>query len=170
MSCVHGSSRRRRGFSLMEVTAVMVVVGIMAGVAIVSISSTAGNRVSISARQLLSDLTYARQRAIATGTRTWVVFDENAETWTLFEGPLATRTPIIDPATGEQFMQQLGTGPFVGVEIVSAAIDGNVEIGFDWLGRPLNSAENALVAPAIITLTGGKMVIIAIGHGFVIVV
>lgn len=40
--------------------------------------------------------------------------------------------------------------------LVSVDVDGATEVGFDWLGRPLNDTESALVNPATITLSGSQ--------------
>jgi hypothetical protein len=63
-----------------------------------------------------------------------------------------------DPATGDTFVQVLGAGTFAGVGITSAVFDGDVEVGFDWLGRPLEAGETALSADGTVTLTGGYVV------------
>jgi hypothetical protein len=44
------------------------------------------------------------------------------------------------------------------VQIVSAAFDDDVEVGFDWLGCPLNAAESALGAEGTVALSGGQVV------------
>ncbi|MHC4102706.1 MAG: pilus assembly FimT family protein, partial [Planctomycetota bacterium] len=72
MSFQPTSSEPRRlsgggGFSLIELVAVMVVVGIISATAVVSLSSTTGNRATMAAKQLQRDMTFARQRAVATG-------------------------------------------------------------------------------------------------------
>ena len=72
------TTRRPRtggGFSLIELVAVMVIVGILAGAAVVTLSSATDNRATMAAKQLVRDLTFARQRAVATGTPSWIDFD-----------------------------------------------------------------------------------------------
>jgi type II secretory pathway pseudopilin PulG len=156
---------------LIELIAVIVVLGILSAVAVPSLTSLGDTRERMAAHVLLRDLTFARQYAVATGTTTWVVFDASAETWqVLAEDPLspgrAGASVMTDPATGAPFERTLGADEFVGVGIVSAAFDGNDEIGFDWLGRPFNAAETALAAQGVVTLTGGDVVNVVVGTGY----
>ncbi len=163
---------RGGGFSLMELVVVMTVTVVMSGVAVVALSSTTGNRASIAAKRLLRDMTFARQRAIATGTGTWVVFNTGAETWSvLSEDPSspgrAGATPLIDPATGADMVETLGAGTFIGVELVSAVFDAGSEVGFDWLGQPLNAADTTLGAAGTVTLSDGHQITVTISTGHI---
>jgi prepilin-type N-terminal cleavage/methylation domain-containing protein len=160
------------GFTLIELVAVMVIVAVLAAVAVPSLDRLGQTRAAMAARQLLRDVTFARQRAVATGTVTWVIFDPDSETWSvLAEDPAAPGRagagPLTDPATGRDHVQHLGVGSFVGVELISAAFDDDVEVGFDWLGRPLNAAEAPLAADGTVTLSGGQEVRVTATTGHV---
>jgi prepilin-type N-terminal cleavage/methylation domain-containing protein len=164
--------RRGGGFTVIELIAVLLIVAVLAAAAVPSLDAMADTRSAAAARQLQADLTFARQRAVATGSVTWVVFDVSAETWSvLVEDPAdpgrASATVVNDPATGRPFVQQLGVGSFVSVAIVSAEFDGDVEVGFDWLGRPLSAVETDLTAAGTVTLTGGHVVSVARATGHV---
>lgn len=164
----HGPRRLQRGggFTLFELVAVMVVVGILAGAAIVSMSTTTGNRPAMAGKQLLRDMTFARQRAVATGTRSWVEFDTTNHTWTILAEPPDTApsrsnaTILVDPASGSNFVQTLDAGQFVNVQITGVDFDTEDWIGFDWLGRPLKkTAETTpLTNNGTVTITGGHTV------------
>ncbi len=147
-------------------------IGVIAIVAIPSIASLGADRESIAAQQLLRDLSFARQRAVASGTRTWVVFDTVAHTWSVLAEDPATpgrlnAAVIVDPATGQDFIQRLDVNQFIGVQLQAVGFDGDVEIGFDWLGQPLNATENPLAAVGSVTLTGTHVVNVAIDTGYV---
>ncbi len=156
---------RGGGFTLVELAAVMVIVGIIAGTAVVSLSSVGSKRSAMAARQLQRDMTYARQRAVATGTRNWIQFDTVGQTWTVKVEDLvspgrATSLVLTDPATGGPFVQPMNTGSFVGVTMTVTFADGPDWIGFDWLGRPLREDTEAtpLSADGLVVFSGGESV------------
>ena len=158
----------------MELAAVMVVTAIIAGTAIVSLSGTVGNRPTMAARQFQRDLTFARQRAVATGARTWVevLINVNEDEWkVLAEDPdnpgKGNATVLNDPATNGPFIQQVETGQYIGVEITSTIFDAGNDIGFDWLGRPLNATEALLAVQGSVTFTDGHIVTVEPDTGHV---
>lgn len=156
---------RGGGFTLVELAAVMVVVGIIAGTAVVSLSSVGSKRSAMAARQLQRDITFARQRAVATGTRSWIEFDTVGQTWTIRVEDIAspgcaTSLELADPATGGPFVQPMNTGSFVGVTMTTVTFDGLDCIGFDWLGRPLHETTETtpLAADGLVVFSGGESV------------
>lgn len=153
------------GFTLIELAAVMVVVGIIAGTAVVSLSSTTGKRSAMAARQLQRDMTFARQRAVATGTRSWLEFDTIGQTWTVrvedtASPGRATSLVLTDPATNAGFVQAMNAGSFLGITMTAVDFDTEDWIGFDWLGRPLDETGEAtpLGAHGSVTFSGGDSI------------
>jgi hypothetical protein len=53
----------------------------------------------------------------------------------------------------------------VGVELLSAVFDSELEIGFDWLGRPITRTGAALIGTGTVVLTSGHKVTVAPGTG-----
>lgn len=162
---------RDGGFSLMETVVVMLIVGIMSAVAVVKLTNATDNRSRMAARMLQRDLTYAKQRAMATGLAVWVVFNVGGNTWTLKdEDPLSPgptdAIAFFDPATGGDYVQALGSGRFVGVTITSAVFDGGAEIGFNWQGEPVNNALAALSAQGVVTLSDNSQVTVEPETGY----
>ncbi|MCH8828973.1 MAG: GspH/FimT family pseudopilin [Planctomycetes bacterium] len=94
-------------------------------------SRTKTDRATLAARQLLRDLSFARQRAVATGTRSWVVFDTGNHSWSvLAEDPTTpgrTNASVIeDPATGQDFIQPLDIKQFVELDLFYEELDSSM--------------------------------------------
>ncbi len=161
----------------MELVAVMTVMGIVAATAVVSLSTTTAKRSSMAGRQLQRDMTFARQRAVATGTVSWLDFETNAGAWTVrVENPAslgrATAPVLTDPATGGEFVQSMNTGSFAGVTISTVDLDGEDWIGFDWLGRPLDKTGEAtpFATDGTVTFSGGDSVTVDKDTGHIVFV
>lgn len=155
-------ARRRRGFSLIELIAVMLVMAVISVVAVPAISGTKTARTRAATLQLTRDLTFARQRAAATGTTTWVKFDVAASTYTVMaeSGPSAgraTAATITDPGMNQAMIVRLNSDVSVGVTLAGTTL-GNNEVGFDRLGRPLITAGTLLASAGEVTLSGGASV------------
>jgi prepilin-type N-terminal cleavage/methylation domain-containing protein len=161
---------RGGGFSLIELIAVLVIAAIMAGIAVPTLSTLASTRAAAAAKLIARDLTYARERAMTTGSRTWVVFNTGSNSYSVLQEPAGTpgrvnAVSINDPSTQKAWVQTLGTAQFSGVSITAASFDSAAEIGFDWLGKPLNSAQASLAANGTVTLTGSQTVTVQAGSG-----
>lgn len=156
----------RRGFSLVELVVTLAVVAIMAALAIPAVASLATSRRGFAARQLVRDLEFARRRAMATGLTTWVVFDAAADRYSVLVENAASpgragAQPLVDAATGRTMVQQLNSGDFAGVDLITAAIGAGAEVGFDFNGRPLDSTQTPLAADGVIAMTDASIRITA---------
>lgn len=162
---VNSSSRARppgRGFTLIELVAVIVVTAVVGLSAVASMSTTQATRQKLAVRQLARDLSYLRERALAGSTNAWVTFNTTADTYTLladnpsspgFSGAVA----ITDPATGQSFIGRWNTREFAAVDMVSST---STSFGFDWMGRPVNTSGTQLTGVVTITASGSRTVTI----------
>jgi Tfp pilus assembly protein FimT len=158
------------GFTLVEIIVVLVATGLMAVVASAALNGLGGGRAAAASRLIQRDLTFARQRAIATGSRCWVSFDAANDSYQLLvENPAspgrAAAVAIDDPGTGRAFIEQLNDGAFADVNLIAVSFDGGAHVGFDWLGQPLNSAESPLAGDGVIALSHGYQVVVDAGSG-----
>lgn len=159
-----------RGFTLIELIAVLIVLAIMSVVGAASLSGTARAREAAAARQIRSDLAFARQLAVASGRPAWVTFSTSADTYTLLAQTgtttgLANAQTLTDPATRSPFVIRLGEGAYAGVDITAASFDGGATVGFDTLGRPISSTATLLAADGSVTLSGGTLITVTARTG-----
>lgn len=165
--------RRRRAFTVIELIAVIVILATISVMAAPAITNMQSTRARMAARLVLHDLSFARQYAMATGRTTWVVFDTSgAGTWSiLVEDPSnpgrVNATALSDPATGVSHEQDLNNDAFQGVTITNVSFDSGDEIGFDWMGRPKNSAESDLAASGSVTFDTVETVSVSRVTGYV---
>jgi|GEM_PF-4666844 len=129
--------RRRRAFTLLNLLVSVAVLGVLSGLAVVSLAPDDGARVIGAAQMLASDLEYAQALSLADPDRPAVLrLDTGAEGYWIarVEEP---DTPVLDPA-GNPVVRLFGLEDAahlvdVDLEIISGATDGWVE--FDGFGR-----------------------------------
>lgn len=165
----------RTAFTLIELIAVIVITAILAGVAVPAMNSIANSRGSGAARAIVQHLSFARERALNSGNRVWVVFDANAESYAVFAEPdggtgYGDALSLADPTTGRQMGLTLNVGEFVGVGIASASFRGATPnatgvVGFDWLGSPLFQTGTPLGSDGSVVLTTGATIEVRVFTG-----
>ena len=178
MSCAPqhlGRGFGRTAFTLIELIAVIVITAIIAGVAVPAMNSIANSRGSGAGRAIVQHLSFARERALNSGNRVWVVFDPDAESYALFAEPdggsgYADALALIEPTTGRQMGMTLDTGEFAGIGITSASFRGSTPnstpvVGFDWLGSPLAQSGSALGSNGEVVLTTGATIEVRVFTG-----
>lgn len=159
-----------RGFSLIELVVVIVIAGILAGVAIGNLGSQYQSKQRAGAMKLLRDISYARELAMMTGRSTFVTVMPQSDLVTYSQLPVGAATPgssssvaIAEPIYSGQKSTRLDGNSsvdgnnFFGVEI--GAINGlnsTVIFGFDWQGRLLDSSGVLSSSTHTITVTASK--------------
>ncbi len=165
--------RSARAVTLVELVAVIVILGILSVSSIAALGRTAAASEAAATRQTARDLAYARERAIATGSRCWVEFDDAHDTYRILAEDRdrpgsAGATTLTDPATGRDFVVSLGVEPFPGVGISGVSIEGGgLWIGFDWLGRPQDVAGQPLDRASSISIGSRGLVVVESRTGLV---
>lgn len=89
--------RRARAFTLIELLAVLLIMGLVLGIALPNLSLRSGRVVLSEAEKLASDLAFTRQRAVATGTPHRVVVDLDGAGWWIEVWP-EEASPFAAPA------------------------------------------------------------------------
>jgi MSHA pilin protein MshC len=152
---------RTRGFTLVEILMVVVILGIMSAIIIPQIGSRDDVKAAAAARYVMSDLIYAQNHAIATQTKHYVRF--SGSTYTIYNSPTLA-TPIKNPVTKNTYQTTIssaGNQGFDGVTIQSSSFGTQTTIGFDELGSPFafnpsTQAETSLTTAGTVVIASGS--------------
>src|SRR5687767_3290316 len=87
--CNHLARNFRRGFTLVEILMVVLIIGIASAIIIPQMGTRDDMRATAAARTLISDLVYAQSLAISSGSYVYVKFDTANNRYTL----LSTAAP-----------------------------------------------------------------------------
>lgn len=126
-----------RGFTLIEILIVIVILAIAAMTAIPMMGSAASVQIRSAGNMIAADLEYAKSLAISKGQNLWVVFDEGAESYSI-EGldAVGNRITIPHPVKkGFDYIIDFQDEGLGRVEIADADFDGDF-VRFDYLGSP----------------------------------
>jgi prepilin-type N-terminal cleavage/methylation domain-containing protein len=152
---VHGS-RNRRGFTLIEILCVVVIIGMASAIIVPQIASRDDLRAVAAARQLMGDLLYAQSRSIAFGKMHYVQFDTVGGTYQILDA-VSPNNVITNPLTQNAYTVTVGTAALTNVSISSATFDGNTTIAFDTMGVPYSWTS----AAGPVALSAGSVVFTA---------
>ena len=148
----------------MELVTVIVLLGILALVTVgPTLSYIASMRSRTAAARIVTDIRYMQRLALASGLRTWIVFNVAGNSYQLYmedrnnlgkASRIAATSPMDQTTTGMTF----GSSPFYGVSISSATIGTGAEVEFDNWGTPYDTAGAAISSTATISLSNGVSV------------
>jgi MSHA pilin protein MshC len=154
------ASLPRRGFTLIEILTVVVVIGIASAVILPQINSRDDQRAASAARELMADLLYAQNRSIAYQTRHYVQFNTATNSWqVMIDSGGAPGAIITHPVNGTPYVISVGTGVMTKVSLNSVNFDGNTTISFDPVGVPYSwssSGGNAVLASGSVVFKAGN--------------
>lgn len=159
----------RRGFTLVEVLCVVVILGISAAFVIPRLSQRSDLVTAAMARKLMADVLYAQNRAIATRLVHYVRFDTTNQRYEVLTS-LSPATYITHPVDGGSFQVPLSTGrtdQLRTVSLTSASFDAKTCLAFDELGVPYatdpsTGARTAMNAGTIVLSSGSYSLSISV--------
>jgi MSHA pilin protein MshC len=124
-----------KGFTLIELVMVLVLIGIIAAIAIPRLPSTAGSKAGAFAGKLQADIRYAQNLAMTRGTRSRVDFSvANQYSVLSSQTGVCSFTSTFDPAASGPFIVRVNTGMYAGITLAPSM---NC-LEYDSLGRPYN--------------------------------
>ncbi len=142
--------RVARGFSLVELVVVITILGLLASLGFQSLH-IAGERESLAAERLASDIRYAQGWARMSHNPTWVTFDTASNRYRVYvEDPAnpgkGGRLSLTDPWTNGTYQVTLGDDETGNVALASPDFGGDVEVKFDRNGLAYDSNGTALAS------------------------
>ncbi len=156
------SSKKQSGFTLIELVIVISIIGIISYVAIANFDvSNTKLQYESALQKIVADVRYARELATTHGQGTYVYIDlVKNEYWLAW----ADGNKIQNPVKGGDFIIQLGTGNFNGVQITSTSFAGRLD--FDTGGSPLNNTNTFSGTLSLVTLNSSKQIVVYANTGF----
>lgn len=133
----------RRAYTLIEVLVVVTVLGLAAALVVPSMGSTGVLRVQAAVRTVVSDITFAQADAMAFQTGRAILFDADANLYTLCE----VRGTVIDPVADRIYDQTFADKRFGDATITSANFGGQSRLIFDEMGAPVTTPGGSIPAP-----------------------
>lgn len=155
---------RTRAFTLLELLAVVAILGIAAAMLIPSMSQTGILRVQAAVRTIISDITFAQSDAVAFQERRAIIFDAENSIYRLVLVPGNTIDPdlntMYDPSRpGGRYVVNFNDAVFGGARITGVNFDGSNTLIFDALGGPVaDAASDDPGAGGTITVEGSGSV------------
>ena len=147
----------RKGFTLIELVMVLVLVSIIAVVVVLRLPNVTSTKAGAFVDKLRVDIRYAQNLAMTRNTRSRVRFNGNGTAppsgYAVVTSTTSTCTSFIaatDPAVGSALTVSLGTGDYANISIVPSM---NC-LEYDSLGRPYNCTTAPAPAACSTTLNG----------------
>ncbi len=136
---MNGSKYGCKGFTLVELIIVLVVLSIASMMAIPMMSSASSSQLRSAANLIAADIEYAKSFAISRGQLCSVVFDEGNESYRILD---KNGNLIEHPfKRGSDFIVEFkNDGRLQNVDITAASFDGETTISFDSLASPYSGA------------------------------
>ncbi len=152
---------RQRGFTLVEILTVVVILGIAAAVIVPQMGSRGDLKAAAAARLLMADLIYAQNRAISTQSKHYVVFNTTSPQSYRIVTNMTPLTDIPQPITkASQYLVTVGPSGTPGLGEISlgtVSFEGKTTLAFDELGVPYYYDPGSNTTTALST-SGGSTI------------
>jgi prepilin-type N-terminal cleavage/methylation domain-containing protein len=135
----HLRSTSGRGFTLVEILVVVVILGISAAMIVPQIGSRDDLRAASMARVIMADLAYVQSRAVSMQKRQYVRFNTTNNTYDVLDRITPTAQLITHPVDHKPFLVSLGSGRDDDLKAVvfdAVTFDAKTALAFDELGTP----------------------------------
>jgi prepilin-type N-terminal cleavage/methylation domain-containing protein len=140
---------RRRGFTLVEILCVVVILGIAAAMIAPSIGTRDDLNAAAAARAVMADITYARNRAIAMQAMQYMPFNVAGQSYAICSS-MSPQTYVQHPVNLTNYITTFGAGELAGSSLVSVNFNGGPTVlAFDELGAPYSYDTTAQLATPI---------------------
>ena len=140
------SRHGKRGFTLIEIIMVVVILGIAAFMAIPTVSSAADIQVRAAGNRIAADIDYAKSMAITHQRAYTVVFDPANESYDIRVEPAGSSDVIDHPVNPGAYVIDFSTESSLDrVDLVDADFDSDSDhaITFDYLGSPYSGMDTS---------------------------
>jgi MSHA pilin protein MshC len=163
----HGPRRWQRGFTLIELIMVVVMLGVLAVFAAPKILNTSDLNARGFRDETLALLRYAQKAAISQRRMVCVKFNTSSTPHTAvltLENPTGTGTPLVCTAN---LVGPKGESPANASAKSGASYAIAPDIIFDGLGQPVSTTRVALASNVTITFTNASSITVEAGTGYI---
>jgi prepilin-type N-terminal cleavage/methylation domain-containing protein len=144
-----------RGFTIIELMIVLVILGIAAAIAVPMVSSAASMQLRSAVNMVAADLEYAKSMSISTGQYYSVEFNTAQNRYEV-QDPSGAVIP--HPVSKKNYAVSFGDDgrlDQVTIQGVTSGAAALSEVCFDYLGTPRSSTAAELTNPVVVTLQAG---------------
>ncbi len=143
-----GKRSSEKGFTLIEIIAVLIILGILLAFAIVRMNTTSDADLASQIQVIKNHLRYAQSRAMSTGT-VWGVNFDTTTTYYLFDGS--------SPSTQVSFLgEKASTVNLIDKKSKLTITSAPQNIRFNAYGSPVDSSGNLIATTITVSTNGGN--------------